>query len=398
MEQMAMKFSVVRGAAAAVTLSATIFAMSNAEAFNGIYLSGNGPMSSGMGGVSIALPQDATAAVDNPAGMAEVGARVDVFGFLLPIAADSTFGSPENHLYSRVIIPAPGLGLNYQISPQWTFGVAVTGVGVKSHYGEPVLPVLGAQEAKTSLTVVNISPTITYKPLTNLSIGASLVLGVQQFLLNGILAPDSTGQLQPVPSHGNSWAGGVGAGIGALWTPVPMMSLGVSYFTKTRFSALSGYKNDVLAQSGGHIDSPSRYGVGVAVRPLPGLTLGVDYLRFEWSKAAGYNMSASFNWHDQNVVRFGAAYEINSRWTVRAGYSAASSYFDSDHTLANVYGPGISTHAVTAGFTYAIDKKSAITGAIEYGIPRSIVGTGPSTGTNISSHYQAYTLGYTYKF
>lgn len=393
-----MKSAALRGGVALVSLSATVFGMSAAEAFNGIYLSGSGPMSSGMGGVSIALPQDATVAADNPAGMAEVGSRVDVFGFVLPIAADSTFGSPDNRLYSRVIIPSPGLGLNYQIAPQWTFGVAVTGVGVASHYGEPVLPVPGAQEAKTHLAIVNISPTVTYKPMPNLSVGASLVVGVQQFRINGILAPDSTGALQPVPSHGNSWAGGIGAGFGALWTPIPMVSLGLSYFTKTRFSALSGYKNDVLAQSGGHIDSPARYGAGVAVRPLPRLTLGLDYLRIEWSKAAGYNMPSSFDWHDQNVVRVGAAYEINSRWTVRAGYSAASSYFDSDHTLANVYGPGISTRAITAGFTYAIDKKSAITGAFEYGIPRSIAGTGPSTGTNISSNYQAYTLGYTYKF
>ncbi len=393
-----MKLSLVRGAAAVVSVSATVFAMPNAQAFNGIYLSGSGPISSGMGGASVALPQDATAAVDNPAGMSEVGTRVDVFGFLLPIAADSTFGSSNNHLYSRVNIPSPGLGVNYQIAPQWTVGVAVTGVGVASHYGGPVLPVPGAQEAKTHLAVVNLSPTVTYKPLPNLSVGASLVLGVQQFRLNGILAPDATGQLQPVPSHGNAWAAGIGAGIGALWTPIPMVSVGASYFTKTRFSALSGYKNDVLAESGGHVDSPSRYGVGIAVRPLPSLTLGVDYLRIEWGKAAGYNMPSSFAWQNQNVVRFGAAYEINSRWTVRAGYSAASSYFDSDHTLANVYGPGISTRAVTAGFTYAIDKKSSITGAFEYGIPRSMTGTGPSTGTNISSHYQAYTLGYSYKF
>ncbi|PRY04364.1 hypothetical protein B0G73_11240 [Paraburkholderia sp. BL25I1N1] len=82
-----------------------------------------------------------------------------------------------------------GLSVNYQIASLWTFGVSVTGAGVGSHYGRPVLPVAGAADAKASLIVLNTNPTITYKPLRNLSIGASLVIGFEQLWLNGILAP-----------------------------------------------------------------------------------------------------------------------------------------------------------------------------------------------------------------
>src|SRR5581483_7280654 len=121
-------------------------------------------------------------------------------------------------------------------------------------------------------------------------------------------------------------------------------------------------------------------------------------LRILWSGAAGYSMPASFNWHDQNVVRLGVAYDINEKWTVRAGYSFANSFIDSDHTLANYYANGITDRSVSAGATYNIDKKNAVTFAIEYDIPRTVIGTGPSTGTNISVNSQWYSIGYTHKF
>ncbi|WP_322062034.1 OmpP1/FadL family transporter [Paraburkholderia sp. J63] len=370
----------------------------NALATDGAYFTGNGAYSSGMGGAAIAFVQDVASAVDNPAGLAELGSRVDLYGIALPVSANATFGSPDNHLYSRKVVVSPGFGFNYQIAPQWTFGVAMTGAGAASNYGRPVLPVPGAGDAKASLIVVNTSPTITYKPLPYLSIGASLVIGVEQLRLNGVLAPGADGALEPVPSHGNSEAMGIGAGMGVLWTPIPMVSLGASWFSKTWFTPLSGYRDDVLAPSNGHIDSPSRYGAGVAIRPLPGLTVALDYLRIEWASAAGYNTASTWGYRSQNVGRVGVSYDINQKWTVRAGYSFANNNVDSSHTLANLYGPGISPRAVTVGATYAFDKNNLLTAAFEYDIPTTIIGTGPSTGVNIHASYQGYTIGYTHKF
>jgi len=378
--------------AAMVTMATDVFAT------DGAYFTGNGPSSSGMGGAAIGLPQDVASAVDNPAGLSELGSRVELYDLVLPVSANSTFGSSDSHLYSRKIVISPGFGVNYQIAPQWTFGVAVTGAGAGSNYGRPVLPVPGAGDAKSSLIVINANPTITYKPLSNLSIGASLVVGMEQLRLNGVLASFPDGSVQAVPSHGNSEALGIGAGLGVLWTPTPMVSLGASYFTKTWFSALSGYKNDLLAASGGHLDSPARYGAGVAIRPLPDLTVALDYLRIDWAGAAGYNTASSFGYRSQNVGRVGVAYEINKTWTVRAGYSFANNNVDSNHTVANLYGPGISDRAVTVGATYALDKNNLLIVAFEYDIPTTIVGTGTSLGTNIHATYQGYTIGYTHKF
>jgi len=50
----------------------------NANATNGYFQHGYGVKSQGMGGVGIALPQDALAAATNPAGMAFIGDRYDL--------------------------------------------------------------------------------------------------------------------------------------------------------------------------------------------------------------------------------------------------------------------------------------------------------------------------------
>ncbi|MDE2353380.1 MAG: long-chain fatty acid transporter, partial [Betaproteobacteria bacterium] len=49
-----------------------------AQATNGYFAIGYGQKSVGMGGVGIALPQDALAAASNPAGMVWVGDRTDL--------------------------------------------------------------------------------------------------------------------------------------------------------------------------------------------------------------------------------------------------------------------------------------------------------------------------------
>jgi long-chain fatty acid transport protein len=49
-----------------------------ASATDGYFAHGYGVKSKGMGGVGIALPQDALAAATNPAGMGLIGDRVDI--------------------------------------------------------------------------------------------------------------------------------------------------------------------------------------------------------------------------------------------------------------------------------------------------------------------------------
>ena len=69
---------------------------SNAWATQGTHLAGYGAKAQSMGGASVAYPQDAIAAANNPAGMAEVGNRVDADIQIIYASADLELGSPEN--------------------------------------------------------------------------------------------------------------------------------------------------------------------------------------------------------------------------------------------------------------------------------------------------------------
>ena len=76
-------------------LAAALVTSLPALATNGTMPHGYGIKAQGMGGASIALPQDALAAANNPAGMALVGNRLDLgLAVVMPKPASTFGGAP----------------------------------------------------------------------------------------------------------------------------------------------------------------------------------------------------------------------------------------------------------------------------------------------------------------
>jgi len=84
---------------------------SHVFANNGTQLTGYGAKAQGMGGVSLAFPQDSIAAANNPAGMAFVGSRFDLGAQVLYVSSESSYRGLENKGTGLAI--APELGFNY---------------------------------------------------------------------------------------------------------------------------------------------------------------------------------------------------------------------------------------------------------------------------------------------
>lgn len=107
-----------------------------AQATNGYFTHGYGVKAQGMGGVGIALPQDALAAASNPAGMALVGDRVD-FGmtWFRPQRASELSGTAGGSGMFDGVTRAndsehffiPEFGYNRRINQGLTLGVSVYG-------------------------------------------------------------------------------------------------------------------------------------------------------------------------------------------------------------------------------------------------------------------------------
>jgi len=107
----------------------------SAFATQGTFPHGYGVKSEGMGGVAIALAQDAMVGATNPAGMVLVGNRVDLGAAFLQVDNGAYFagtrydGSADKSLY---IIPQ--LGANWMVDAVSSLGITVVGNGVGTNY------------------------------------------------------------------------------------------------------------------------------------------------------------------------------------------------------------------------------------------------------------------------
>lgn len=370
-----------------------------ALAVNGALPGGNGIKNAAMGGASIALPLDAVAAANNPAGIAFVPASA-TFGLQVFNGHSSAdYVLPGNRLENRQTQLAPEGGFIWHPNTGVTVGISVSGAGAGSDYGQPALPVPGAGTAKTTLRVAEFIPAMAWKPNPDLAFGLGLTLAWQQFEADGVIAPAPVpGGLLPLSGHGSQAATGVGLRAGLLWKPSADWSLGVNVKSRTRMGRLDGYDRDLLAYSDGRLDVPAQYGVGVAWRPTERLTLAADWLRILWGEIKAMQDPNGFAWRNQPVLRFGAAWKLDDRWTLRAGYSRNRSQIDSSRAVQNLLVPSIHDQAYTAGLSWRVDPHSELNLGYELNPRTTLTGTGASSGTSLTSKVQMFLLGYNYTF
>jgi len=383
----------------AAALAATLCLPGAALAINGAQLGGNGVRNASMGGASIALPLDANAAANNPAGMAYVptSATLDLQVFRGHSTADYVL--PGNRLENRQTLAGPQGGINWQLSSGLAVGFSVAGGGSGSDYGQAALPVPGAGKASSTLRVAEFVPTVAWKPAADLAIGLGLTLARQQFKADGVIVPAPVpGGLLPLQGHGSQTSTGAGWRVGALWKPVDELTVGANYKSRTRMSKLDGYDTDLLAYSAGKLDVPEQYGVGVAWRLSPGVTIAADWLRILWGDLKVMQDPNGFGWRNQPVFRIGASWMLDKRLTLRAGFSRNHGQIDGSRTAQNLLVPAIHDKAVTAGLSWALDPKSELSLGYELNPRTTLTGTGSSTGTDLSSKVQMFMVGWQQRF
>jgi long-chain fatty acid transport protein len=380
-------------------LAAALCLPGAALAINGAQLGGNGVRNASMGGASIALPLDANAAANNPAGMAFVptSATLDLQVFRGHSTADYVL--PGNRLENRQTLAGPQGGLNWQLSSGLALGFSVSGGGSGSDYGQAALPVPGAGKASSTLRVAEFVPTLAWKPAPGVAVGFGLTLARQQFEADGVVVPTPVaGGLLPLQGHGSQSSTGAGWRVGALWKPVDAVTLGANYKARTRMDKLDGYDADLLAYSAGRLDVPEQYGVGVAWQASPDVTVAADWLRILWGQLKVMQDPNGFGWRNQPVLRIGASWQLDERFTLRAGFSRNHGQIDSSRTTQNLLVPAIHDKAFTAGLSWALDPKTELSLGYEFNPRTTLTGTGASTGTHLASQVQMFMAGWQQRF
>ena len=373
-----------------------ILAAPNAHATDGYFSHGFGVKAQGMGGVGIALPQDALAAATNPAGMGLIGDRID-FGVtwfrpqreteIKGNAFPGVDGKYEANDTENFIIPE--FGYNRQITPDVTFGVSVYGQGgMNTNYEKPI-PLLGNTRPGVDLAQLFISPTVSWKATPSNTIGVSLNVAYQRFAAKGLQNFDNpafTKSPGKVTNNGHDSSYGAGLRVGWLGQLNDDVTLGAVYQSKTYMSKLDKYKG--LFAEGGDFDVPASYSAGVAVKASPALTIAADVGRIEYGdvksianaslpnlgNGLGSSNGAGFGWQDVTVVKLGASYAWDENLTIRAGYNHTTQPIRKSETLFNILAPGVVQDHITLGATYILPNKAELSFAYMHAFENSVNG------------------------
>ncbi len=370
-----------------------VLASTQASATDGYFAHGYGVKSQGMGGVGIALPQDALAAAANPAGMGLIGDRIDIGAtWFRPIRESEITTAGINGTYDaneseNFIIPE--FGYNRQINPEVTLGVSIYGNGgMNTDYNRKV-PLLGSTPAGIDLIQLFVAPTVTWKLTPANIIGVSVNLAYQRFAAKGLenfAAPNpysTSGDNVTNKGHDNSY--GAGLHIGWIGQVNDVVTLGATYQSKTYMSKFDKYKG--LFAEAGDFDIPETYGVGIAVKATPQLTVAADVQRINYSDVAavgnlGSNQSQlgssngpGFGWRDVTAVKLGASYAWNEQLTLRAGYNHATQPIRSSETLFNILAPGVVQDHLTLGTTWVLENKAELSLAYMHAFDNNVNGS-----------------------
>jgi long-chain fatty acid transport protein len=380
--------------------TAAAFAPLAAHATTGYFSHGYGIKAKSMGGVGIALPQDALAPATNPAGIAWIGNRIDLGADLfMPDRGSSIVGNgfgldgtyDGNDTKSFLI---PEFGYSRALSPSLTFGVAVYGNGgMNTDYKTNPFAALGSTgNAGVDLMQLFVAPTVAWKS-GNHSLGVSLNLAYQRFKAEGIQGFELMGfSSSPGNVSNNGYDDSTGFGVRVGWTGQisPTVTLGATYQSKTKMGEFDKYKG--LFANQGEFDIPENYGLGIAVKATPKLTVAADVVQINYSDipavgntadclfagtcALGSTNGPGFGWKDTTVYKIGVAYELDPKITLRAGYVTLKQPIPASQTFFNILAPGVVEDHLTLGLTVATSKTSELTLMYMHAFEEKVSGSG----------------------
>ena len=354
-------------------VAALLASASSAYATNGMRMIGFGPVQNSMGGVGVGATLDAASVLSNPAGMSELGGRVD-FGatYFLPTVKYSASGidaaAPQPGLVNqpgvtftsdRGASPIPAFGLIVPIDSQWSFGIGAYGVaGMGVDYAQN----LYSSTTYTGYQQMRFTPGVSYKLNDMFSFGLTL---------NGMWA---TTEWNVASTFGQSphMAGsafGLGVTLGAKITPIKMLTIGLAYETKSFFQ-------DFAYNTPGGVDKltfdqPGVLTGGVAVRPLEMLLIAADVAWIDWPTSNGENLPAysqnasgampwNMNWSSQVVFKIGVEVTPIDWLAVRAGFNYGKMPLDASRAFENIAFPAVAETHLTLGAGFNLGKRVTI--------------------------------------
>jgi long-chain fatty acid transport protein len=405
-----------------------------AAATDGYFSHGYGLIAKGMGGAATALAFDTFGGANNPVSMVWVGNRFDIgVDWFHPQRSSERSGAGFPTLNGKVDSDAenffiPELGFNKMLGKDLALGISIYGNGgLKTDYpegnfncgGGPANMLCGQGRLGVDLMQLIVAPTLALRFASNHSIGVAPLFGYQRFKAEGLQAfdnapgfPPFTGSPGNVTNRGYDTSTGFGVRVG-YQAKFKLFAIGAAYASRMRMSEFDKYKG--LFAENGDFDIPENYNVGVALTPLQGLTVALDYQRINYHDVKSVGNSSriaeplgsangrGFGWQNVDVVKLGVSYQATSNLVLRAGYNRSDNPIRAEDVTLNILAPGVVKDHYTVGFTYAVGKRSEVTLAYMHAPRQSVQGAswfdvllGPGAGGTEKIAMEQNSLGIAY--
>lgn len=184
-----------------------------------------------------------------------------------------------------------------------------------------------------------------------------------------------------------------------------------------QFTALGG---SVL----GAIQHPETYGIGIAVKTTPDVTVAADIQQINYSKVPtvanpvnnlvscnlfggttastclGGSNGAGFGWRDTTVFKLGASYAYSQSLTLRGGVSTARQPIPSNETFFNVMAPAVVENHLNFGATWTLANKAELTVGYGRAFQKTVNGTNTvigGSGVNLKLYEDSIGIAYGWK-
>jgi long-chain fatty acid transport protein len=389
-------------------------------ATNGYSPTGFGAANKGLAGAGVAFPQDTLAGATNPAGMVDVGNRIDIgIGLFNPnrgFTADDNAaapppppGVPAGTYESRNDwFPVPHAGWNRRLDARRSIGVLLgANGGMNTEYGTDVWRNFNSGENIASsptgvdLAQLFVGVPYAFKVGDRHAFGIMPIVAAQRFKAEG-LQPFQALSANPtkVSNNGYDYSWGYGIRVGWLGQLSDDLALGVSAQSRLHMTEFDDYAGLFAEQ--GDFDVPPTVAAGIRYDVTPAVTVVADWQRIFYSEVAALNNSndlvlappdnllgadqgLGFGWGDIDIFKLGVQWQYRPGLVLRAGVSHADQLFANGESLFNVLAPAtVRTHA-SLGLSYEMDG-GTLSLAYTRAFDEKIEGqnpnfTGPQTGS-----------------
>lgn len=266
------------------------------------------------------------------------------------------------------------------INDKWSFGLSgYAPFGIELDYDDDWAGQYFAD--KTSVQIMNLQGTLSYKFNDDLSVGFGLIgshakgeLTQKTWLPN----PGGSGYL---PAPGDATIKGddntLGWNIGAVWNVTDATTLGLSYHSKLDFKLdgdfiLENSVADTNVPAELEITMPEKVMASVTHKIDEQWTVMADATWTRWSRFQEFNVTSSgtsvsyvpMNWKNTWALSLGTSYQLNDQWLLRGGYMFDQSPVDNDNRTART--PDANRNWFTLGANWKAAENLSVDFAYAY--------------------------------